>query len=189
MAKTTIALGALTGIVSIAAGMAMQSSPSPVLNTVGHVAVWGGLINVGVAVGLAAVSTKWKKWRQEVHALADLGEMEMDIGQGLPTTHKNVLDHAALAERCTQLFEHTKPALAQEVVQRMDAVGSSLVHNMPASDKQAARAAVAYTMAGLRMGLGQPAALVGSIAPMDTTTAYKPETENDAQARSIYQWR
>lgn len=189
MANTTIALGALSGIVSIAAGMAMQSSPSPVLNTVGHVAVWGGLLNVGVAVGLAAVSTKWKTWRQEVHALADLGEMEMDIGQGLPSTHKNVLDYAALAERCTQLFESAKPALAQEVVQRMDTLGSSLVHNMPTADKQAARAAVAYTMAGLRLGLGQPEALVGSIAPMTAFTSTPLDSDSNAQARSMYQWR
>ena len=112
--------------------------------------------------------------------------MEMDIGQGLTTTHKNVLDYAALGERCTQLFENAKPQLAQEIVHRMDAVGSALVHHMPGVDTPAA---VAYTMSGLRMGLGQPGAFVGSVAPMEISDPFKPDLENDAQTRAMFQWR
>ena len=115
--------------------------------------------------------------------------MEMDIGQGLTATHKNVLDYAALGERCTQLFENAKPQLAQEIVHRMDAVGSALVHHMPEVDTPAARAAVAYTMSGLRLGLGQPGAFVGSVAPMEISDPFKPDLENDAQTRAMFQWR
>lgn len=71
----------------------------------------------------------------------------------------------------------------------MDAVGSALVHHMPEVDTPAARAAVAYTMSGLRMGLGQPGAFVGSVAPMEISDPFKPDLENDAQTRAMFQWR
>lgn len=189
MANTTIALGTLSGIVGIAAGVALQHSASPVLNTVGQVAVWGGLINVGAAVGLAAVSTQWKRWRQEVQVLSDLSEMEMDIGQGLPARQTDVLNYAALAERCTQLFENAKPKLAQEIVHRMDAVGSTIVQRIPAEDKNAVRSAIAYSMAAVRLGLGQPGLLANTVVPAESQSTFKPDLENDAQTRSMFQWR
>ena len=71
----------------------------------------------------------------------------------------------------------------------MHAVGSAILHPKPEGDTPAARAAGAHTMSGLRMRLGQPGAFVGSVAPMEISDPFKPDLENDAQTRAMFQWR
>lgn len=173
MANTAIKFGAIFGLASGVTGLAMQMTTFPALQDAGYLATLTGLASTCVAGGFGLASQSWKQYRREVHVLADLSEFEMEIGQGLDTSSKDLEAYMALAKRGGDVFESADNEKLSDLVYRMQKVGRELARQMPVQkDAEVAIEVVIATMNSLRSDVGFIGAFADTPLQLSRNTTY-----------------
>ena len=174
MANQAIKIGALSGIASLTAGLAMQMTTFPSVQDAGYTATLAGIAATCIAGGFGLASDSWKQYRREVHVLADLSEFEMEIGQGLDTGPKDLDVYTTLAARAGKIFEDVEnEEKLSDLVFRMQKVGRELARQMPLrNEAEAAINVVITTMTSLRADVGFIGAFADTPLQLSRTTTY-----------------
>lgn len=174
MANQAIKIGALSGIASLTAGLAMQMTTFPSVQDAGYTATLAGIAATCIAGGFGLASQTWKQYRREVHVIADLSEFEMEIGQGLDTGPKDLDVYTTLAARAGKVFEDVEDhEKLSDLVFRMQKVGRELARQMPLrNEAEAAINVVISTMQSLRADVGFIGAFADTPLQLSRTTTY-----------------